>query len=56
MASPESLNIVVEVMEENDVHPRDKPSDDAINIDDDHDLTFIKSSKRYFLQHTLGAL
>jgi len=31
------------------VHPSDIPSDDAINIDDDHDLERIKSSKRYFL-------
>ena len=49
MASPESLDIIVEVMEENDVHPRDIPSDDAININNGHDLERIKSSKRYFL-------
>ena len=54
MASPESLDIIVEVMEENDVHPRDIPSDDAININNGHDLERIKSSKRYFLVKELA--
>ena len=49
MASLDTLDIIVEVMEENDVHPGDIPSDDAINIDDNHDLETIRSSERYFL-------
>jgi len=49
MASSDTRDIIVEVMEENDVHPSDIPDDNAINIEDDHDLKRIKSSRRYFL-------